>query len=71
MLATIALVLTGLLVAGVVAIGFVVAWALKGEDAGASDGSIFTVFRKWVVKKPQRLTYRRDKKGRFRKVWRG
>lgn len=71
MLTTIALVLVGLLVAGLVSIGFVVAWALSEGGDVRSDGSIFTVIRQWVAKRPRRLTYRRDKKGRFRKVWRG
>ncbi len=71
MLATIALVLTGLLLAGVLAIGLVVAWALSGEEQAAEDGSFFTIIRRWVAKRPKRLAYRRDKKGRFRKVWRG
>lgn len=71
MLATIALALVGLLIAGVIAMVLVVGWALSENDHAGSDGSIFTVIRRWVADRPKRLSYRRDKKGRFRKVWRG
>ncbi|MEL1252127.1 hypothetical protein [Aurantiacibacter gilvus] len=54
-----------------IAMVLVVGWALSENDDAGSDGSIFTVIRRWVADRPKRLSYRRDKKGRFRKVWRG
>jgi hypothetical protein len=28
-------------------------------------------FEAWLAEKPRQLTYRRDKRGRFRRIWRG
>lgn len=57
-------------------IGLVIAWALAGsseehEQAINKRGkrrSVFSRLWKWANKDRPRLDYRRDKKGRFRKV---
>ncbi len=46
------------------------------EDTGSSRGkarplSLLGRFRAWLTSTPRKLEYRRDKKGRFRRVRRG
>ena len=68
------------LVVAVIVIAFAIAWALADSEVG-EDPELrrrpgrFRAFLKrfwsWANAVPPRLFYRRDKKGRFRKVRRG
>lgn len=68
MIGTILLILTGISIIVVLTLGAILCWALaenRGEDR---RGPFLELVRKWVTKRPAKLDYRRDEKGRFRKV---
>ena len=68
-----------ILFASMVLIGLLLiflAWAFHapGEDDRLEpkrSASLFSRIRDWFTKSTPKLSYRRDKSGRFRKIWRG
>lgn len=71
MIGTILFVLAVVSIAVVIALGVLLAWALGENRTEDPSRPLIGVFRNWVRRRPARLDYRRDKKGRFRKIRRG
>ena len=44
---------------------------ILGRDYDPKSATLMGRFRSWLTAKPKRLDYRRDKRGRFRRVRRG
>ncbi len=64
-------------IAGVILIALVIAWALSSPDAqddrkvagrSRKRGSLFARLWRWANTEKPKLDYRRDSKGRFRKM---
>lgn len=71
MVGTIFLILAVVMVVIVMTLGVTLAWALGENRSDEQQRGFLKLVRKWLGQRPAKLDYRRDKKGRFRKVRRG
>ncbi|MCB2066775.1 MAG: hypothetical protein KDE15_09075 [Erythrobacter sp.] len=67
----IALILALAALGGFIALGLVLSWALRGDSVPETNSALPRFIRRWMTPRREQLTYRRDHKGRFRKIRRG